>query len=405
MITLIRGPPFLPRFNRDAAFGRLPIAVAREPAGRDLLTEAITAPKETVGYHANGNGHHTPLPTPRISVIIPTLRGRPHLHECLSTLLAQDFAEPFEVLLVDNASEDDSGSFVEASFPSVRVIRNASNKGYASACNRGAAQALGSYLVFLNDDVRLPPDWLRRMVLTADEAPNDVFAVGSAIRLYSSPDRLNHFGARFTPIGGGYDYLLGANVTEAPQVLSPFNTASACGAGALYRRKIFESLGGLDERFFMYFEDVDIAWRGWLRGYRVWLEPRAIMYHKFGATTGNHVAPMRIYWGILNQFRTLLQHRSLFAIFVGLPLIFITTVARLVSHLENGQTEAAKAMLRALRDLFADFDVIREHRKKNRKLRARSDGQLRAAGLLATYRDLFAEFRRVQALRKEGIEI
>ena len=107
----------------------------------------------------------------RISVIIPNYEGLRHLPECLTTLEAQAIDEPFEILVSDNGSRDGSDAYVREHHPRVRVLQNGTNLGFAAACNRGIRATTGDYIVLLNNDTRLPPDWLRELVSAADASP------------------------------------------------------------------------------------------------------------------------------------------------------------------------------------------------------------------------------------------
>lgn len=336
----------------------------------------------------------------RVTVIVPNYNGREHLEECLGTVLAQDLKEPFNVLLVDNGSVDDSVAFVRRRFPGVRILENGQNFGFAVACNRAVAASDTDYVVLLNNDVRVPPDWLRELVAAADEADEDVMAVGSLVLLYHYPDRVNHAGAKFAPIGGGFDVGLGARLDEIHLGIEPFPTAAASAAAALYRKKLFQGLGGFDESFFMYFEDTDLSLRAWLRGHASILAPRSVVYHKFGATSGGRDSPIRIYWGQRNRIRMAVHCFSPRSLRKAVPLIALYTLLRttfLAVQSPRGSLEMWRATAHALRDLPGA-------RRGVKPSKAMEDALARR-GLFASFGGLLREEARLRRLRKAGIRV
>lgn len=336
----------------------------------------------------------------RVTVIVPNYNGREHLEECLGTVLAQDLKEPFDVLLVDNGSVDDSVAFVRRRFPGVRILENGQNLGFAVACNRAIAASETDYVVLLNNDVRVPPDWLRELVAAADGVDPSVFAVGSLIRLYHYPDRLNHAGAKFAPIGGGFDVGLGMRLDELPVGSEPFPTAAASGAGVLYRRRIFQELGGFDEAFFMYFEDTELALRAWLRGHPSLLAPRSVVYHKFGGTTGGPESPIKVYWGQRNRIRMVLRNFSGRMLAKAVLLIAVYTLLRTAS-LGVGNPRVGFELWRATAHSLRDVRPLRRRANPN----PTAEKALVARGFFASFSDLLREWVRLRRLRQDGIRL
>jgi len=220
---------------------------------------------------ASQHGH------PGISVIVVNLDGRALLGECLESIAAQQYPPTqVQVILVDNGSTDDSVSFVRGNFPQVQIVEAGHNLGFAAGCNLGARQATGQFLAFLNNDARADPGWLRALVEATsgdpeiacvaskmlDQDGTTIDFVGTAMNLSGRAFQLDE-GLPASP--GWYD--------EAREVLAP------CGAAMLVRRDLFWQLGGFDEEFIAYYEDVDLGWRLWLAGYRVWFAPGAVVRH------------------------------------------------------------------------------------------------------------------------------
>jgi GT2 family glycosyltransferase len=213
-------------------------------------------------------------------VIIANWNGLEWLPACLESLAVQS-EPPGEVIVVDNASTDDSREYLAAAHASVRVLPLAENTGFAFASNRGIEAARGEFVALVNTDVVLAPDWLARMrrALEGDPAAAAVackmVSLTDPAELYDAGDILRRDGAceqrgRFCRDDGSYD--------------EPGEVFGACAGAALYRRHAVLAVGGLDERYFAYLEDVDLAVRLRLAGWRCRYEP-AVARHAGGGSS------------------------------------------------------------------------------------------------------------------------
>lgn len=224
---------------------------------------------------------------PRVSIIVVNLDGLCHLGPCLSSLSELDYpAEQVEVILVDNGSRDHSVSFVQQNFSQVRLILNEHNEGFARANNQGAQAASGEYLVFLNNDMRAHPDWLRELVLAA-RSQEGVAAVGGRILTWDG-DALDFVGGALNFYGMGFQPH-----DDPPPGDRPSEILFGCGGSLLVDSQVFLEVGGFDPDFFAYFEDVDLGWRLWLLGYRVLYAPQALTYHR-GHGTSSRMPTSRV---------------------------------------------------------------------------------------------------------------
>ena len=220
--------------------------------------------------------------TPAISVIVLNYNGRQWLEPCLAALAAQADAPAFETLLVDNGSADGSIGFVAARFPSVRIVDNGRNLGFAGGNNAGARAALGATLVFLNNDTIPAVDWLARLHGASLAAP-DRDLVTSRIVFLDRPDIVDSAGDGYLRAGGAFKHGHGAYIAG---FMSSREVFGACGAAFLIRRDVFERLNGFDEDFFMVYEDVDLSYRARLAGYRCWYAADAVVRHAGSGTLG-----------------------------------------------------------------------------------------------------------------------
>jgi GT2 family glycosyltransferase len=220
--------------------------------------------------------------TPRISVIVLNYNGRRWLEPCLAALAAQVDAPPFETLLVDNGSSDESVSLVTARFPSVRIVDNGRNLGFAAGNNAGARAALGDTLVFLNNDTIPAVDWLARLHAASVEAPGRALVTSRIVRL-ERPDIVDSAGDGYLRAGGAFKHGHGAYTAGFTTSREVFG---ACGAAFLIRRDLFERLHGFDDDFFMVYEDVDLSYRARLAGCQCWYAADAIVQHAGSGTLG-----------------------------------------------------------------------------------------------------------------------
>ena len=224
-------------------------------------------------------------PAPRVSVIIPNWNGAHHLPTCLDSLRAQRWADA-EVIVVDNASQDESLA-VLARYPEVVVLPQRKNLGFTGACNAGLRVARGEIQVLLNNDTEADPNWLAALV-DAFDRHSEVGMVASKMRLFDRRDVLHTAGDYVTPDGMAHNR--GIWHRDEGQYNHEAYVFSACGGSAAYRRRMLEEVGLLDEAFFFSFEDVDLAWRAQLAGWRCLYTPDAVVYHKLKASGGGATA-------------------------------------------------------------------------------------------------------------------
>lgn len=210
------------------------------------------------------------------SVIIVNFNGLRFLDACLRAVCRQEGVEPFEVVLVDNGSTDDSLAFVRASFPSVRVIQSSRNLGFAGGNNLGMRAARGRHLVLLNNDTQVRPGWLRALVDAAETNPA-AGAIAAKILFQDPPNTIQNAGSLLLTDGSGADR--GFREPDRGQYDVQEEVFGACGASVLYRRDMLEDVGMFDETFFMYYEDTDLNWRMRLRGWQVLYQPAAVVDH------------------------------------------------------------------------------------------------------------------------------
>ncbi|MBA3534807.1 MAG: glycosyltransferase family 2 protein [Ardenticatenales bacterium] len=279
------------------------------------------------------------MASPLVSVVIPTWNGKHHLELCLPSLAAQAY-RPFEIIVVDNGSEDGSVEWLAREWPTVRVLAQPENRGFAPSVNAGIAVSRGELIVLLNNDTEAEPDWLSQLVDVAQRHP-DAGMVASKLKLWSDRSRLHSAGDYYT-VGGrpgnrGVWEVDDGRWGEEEWIFAP------CAGAALYRRSLFDAIGGMDERFGSYLEDVDLAWRANLAGFRCRFAPRAIVYHRVSATGGG---PLASYFNGRNWLYVLVKNVPAPILQRHWPLILREQWQVTWEALRHWRGDAARARLR-----------------------------------------------------------
>jgi GT2 family glycosyltransferase len=246
--------------------------------------------------------------SPEITVALINYNGVSFLEELLRSLVSQTY-KPFEILFIDNGSSDNSLEFVRSSYPGIQLIAQEENRGFAQAGNLAMRESTNEFVALLNTDLKLDPDWLKN--LTAQIIQDDATAaVASKLRFYDRPNYINGVGGTMNRLG--YTWDRGMNEEDRGQLDQPVEVLFASAGAVLFRRKTFQQVGGFDEMFFMYHEDVDLCWRLWLLGFQVLTSPAAVAYHHFGGATKKAKGMRwRELMGERNNMRSLLKNYEL----------------------------------------------------------------------------------------------
>lgn len=219
---------------------------------------------------------------PKVAIIIPNWNTQRWLAGCLDGLRDQTFQD-FQIILVDNGSTDDSVAYVIEHYPEVKVIISAENRGFAPTVNAGIRQADSDYVALLNVDTIPQPDWMGSLVEMMDQSPADVGCLASKMLVLNNPKTIDDAGDTLSWYGSARKRgsgELAENYRQMEEVFSP------CAGAALYRHTFLEEVGGFDEHFISYLEDIDVGLRGRLLGYRCLYVPTAKVLHQGqGAST------------------------------------------------------------------------------------------------------------------------
>ena len=223
------------------------------------------------------------LTFPMISVSIVNLNGEKYLKECLDSLKELNYPQDkLEVIVVDNGSTDGSLVLVKQDYRKVKIIENRRNMGFAHANNQAAKAAEGEYVAFLNNDTKVDKNWLIEL-LRPIYKDKEIVASGSKV-LSMDGKKIDFVGGMINFEGKGFQINYGTPVgsdNHDRYMFLPFVN----GGSMMINRKVFIDVGGFDQDFFAYYEDVDLGWRLWVLGYKVVFAPDSIVYHHHHGTS------------------------------------------------------------------------------------------------------------------------
>jgi len=221
--------------------------------------------------------------------------------------------EDLEVLLIDNASTDGSVQAAEKAHPWIRVIALKENLGYAGGCNKGIEKSSGEWVWLLNDDVRLDEGVVNEMLKVGHSAP-DIAAIQPKILALKKPGFFEYAGGA----GGmmdmyGYPFTLGRIGGAVEEDKGQYDTSReifwASGTACLWKKSTLDAIGYLDDSFFAHMEEIDLAWRAWISGWRVFSAPSGVVHHLGGGTL-NYQSWKKMYLNHRNSLTTLVKNSS-----------------------------------------------------------------------------------------------
>ena len=273
----------------------------------------------------------------KTAVVILNYNTKDYLSQFLPRLIASCEGLDAEVIVADNASGDGSAALMKKEFPDVRLIELEENYGFTGGYNRALAQVQAEYFVLINSDIEVPRDWLKPLVEWMDSHPA-CGACGPKLISYHQRDSFEYAGAA----GGlldkfGYPFCRGRILQhiekDKGQYDLPADVLWCSGACLMVRASLWRELGGLDERFFAHMEEIDLCWRMQLRGWKVTVVPRSLVYHIGGGTLPNE-SPFKLRLNFRNNLLMLENN---------LPATFYAQMADQVGHDERRHARLDRA--------------------------------------------------------------
>ena len=327
----------------------------------------------------------TPAPGPRVSIVIPTIDGGDMLLRCVESFAAAAYVE---LILVDNGSSDGSAQRVVQRFPHTLIVRNETNRGYAPACNQGAALATAPFVLFLNNDATLQPDSLDALLAAA--ASQATTAIWQPVTV-GVDGSLESTGDVFTWWG------INRHLESVPDASPSAEVFATVGAALLVRRDAFNEIGGFEDSYFAYYEESDLCWRVRMAGWDVRVVTNATVTHLGSETTGAIFEPHAVrYLAFRNRIRTNLANAAPSSLWRIVPMHLLACIGFVVLYVVTGRLRSAGAVLSAMVWPVGNRDVIAVQRRQVQSTRRREDSDVFRRDLVGSFgpRTIWTHLRR-----------
>jgi len=300
------------------------------------------------------------LRMPAVSIIILNYDGIDVLPTCLRSVYDSKYPN-FEVIVVDNGSTDQSVEVAEKEFPEAIIVRNGRNLGFSAGNNIGIARSGGEYVVLLNNDTVVHPDWLKELVKGAIQLKGGFYQ--PKILLMEDSKIMNSAGNMIHLAGFGLCRGLGE--PDTGQFEERVEIGYASGACVFASRRAIEEIGLLDPVYFAYNEDTDWGWRGRMFGWKSYYIPAAVIYHKWSRFGSR--SRLKFYYLERNRIATLIKnysHRTLILLF---PILLLFELAVILYSLRTGwlpqKIKGYIDLFKSRRDLIAQRRQLQSRRR------------------------------------------
>lgn len=257
-----------------------------------------------------------------VSIIIVNYNGMKFLKRCLSSIFRQSYPK-IEIILVDNGSIDGSIDYLKREFPSVKIIENKKNLGFARGNNIGINNAKGDLIATLNNDTDVVPTWIEQLVGTIN-SDKKVGMCASKMLFDYNQNLINSTGIYISRSGACWDR--GIFEIDKGQYEKVEEVFSPCAGAALYKREMLEEIGLFEEDFYAYMEDVDLAFRGRLAGWKCLYVPKAIVYHIHSGTAGFET-DFKVYYSVRNIVWNCVKNFPIGVLITSLPWMIGRNIA------------------------------------------------------------------------------
>ena len=225
----------------------------------------------------------------------------------------------FEVILVDNGSTDGSCAFVASQYSWVHIIELSENFGFSRAVNEGIRAARAPYVLLLNNDTEVEPDFLKEMV-EGIQRHKKAFSCQAKMIQFHDRDKMDDGGNYYCALGWAFAEGKGKAAEYYDKEKKIF---SSCAGAAIYRKKIFEKIGYFDDEHFAYLEDLDVGYRARIYGYENWYIPGAVVYHVGSGTSGSRYNQFKIRYSSRNNIYMIYKNMPLLQIILNLPFLLV----------------------------------------------------------------------------------
>lgn len=265
-----------------------------------------------------------------LTVVIPNYNNKNLLADLLNSLKLVTINH--NIIIVDNASCDDSVDYIKTSFPEITLIENHTNKGFAYAVNQGIKATTSEYVLLLNNDTVVEKDCFEHM-LNLIKTDSSIFSVSSKMIQYHNKNLIDDAGDEYNILGWSKKRGLNHNVSNFRENQEVFG---ACAGAALYRKSIFSEIGYFDENFESYVEDMDINIRARLYGYKSYYCADAIVYHYGSATSGSKYNSFKVRISARNNIYVIYKNLALWMKIINFIFIILGIVIKYLFFVNKG---------------------------------------------------------------------
>jgi GT2 family glycosyltransferase len=275
---------------------------------------------------------------PLVSIISINWNSTTVTCEFLSSIKKQNTYKNIEVIIVDNASDEDPTHLLISVLPSTKVIRNSKNLGFSGGNNTGIKAAFGEYIFVVNNDTEFTPGLIECLV-SVFQKNKDAGIVCPKFHYYFNKGVIEFAGYRPINIFTGRNRMIGKGECDNGQYDLLVKTNYAHGGGMLISKKAIEDVGLMPEQFFLYYEEIDWSVQFRKKGYQIYFQPQALIYHKESMTTGKN-SPLKTYYLTRNRILFMRRNTPLFKLWIFfIYFIFIAIPKNTIGYLWNKQTD------------------------------------------------------------------
>jgi GT2 family glycosyltransferase len=310
---------------------------------------------------------------PSVAIVILNFNGKNYLEQFLPSVVASSYLNK-EIIIADNASADDSVQFLKQNYPSFRILINTQNDGFAGGYNWALAKVSADYYVLLNSDVEVTPDWIEP-IIELMEADKSIAACQPKLLSYYNRQSFEYAGA----CGGfidrlGYPFSRGRIFDVLEKDKHQYEDAVkifwATGAAMFVRSSVFHEMNGFDASFFAHMEEIDLCWRMQLAGYKIYVQPKSVVYHVGAGTLPR--GGRKVFLNFRNNLTMLLKNLPQREKVYKIPLRFLLDDISAIKGLLNGDIGFFKAIIVAHNQIIKiclwEKCVITKNRKRLKNL-------------------------------------
>lgn len=314
---------------------------------------------------------------PLVSIVLLNYNGKKYIKKCIESIRNQDY-DNIELILVDNASTDDSLVGLKQLYPEIKLILNKQNLGSAKGNNKGANSSKGKYIFFLNIDTKLDRD-----------------CIDNLVKVYESDAEIGICACRELSYNGKIEWNCGIGVDIFGYSLQgiPKKVFHASSSSLFIKEELFNKLNGFDESYFMYKDDIDLCWRAQLLGYKVIGVLSAIVFHEWGGVTlskrGEKLRSGSIekekyilnvkkrYYGELNTIKNMLKNYGFFTLLWILPFYMLINFFEIIFFLIMRKPKAVSGVyIKSYLQVFKNLKQLLKSRKDIQKQRKIKDFEI-----------------------------